>query len=138
MPKFKKETRKIGKEKKKKLSKEAFAYRTVVVSTVLGGIFLLASLFLNGGLFTYFMGKGTAWDIVDVSIKVAIIELSFSFFIISLGNYKELTGKPVRPKEIFLLFSLALVQTIRNFYVFLFTLIFLALILFYLYSIQEK
>ncbi len=138
MPKFKKETKRVGKEKKKRRSKEAFAYRTVVISTCLGGIFLLASLFLNGGLITYFMNKGTTWDFIDVTIKVTVIELNFSFFMISLGNFKELTGKPVKPKEIFLLFSLALVQTIRNLYVFIFTLIFLVVILYYLYTVQEK
>ena len=57
---------------------------------------------------------------------------------ISLGNYKELTGKPVKSKEILFLFGLSLVQTIRSLIVFIFTLIALLLVIFYLYLIQES
>ena len=57
---------------------------------------------------------------------------------ISIGNFKELTGKPVGLKEILLLVGLSLVQTMKNLYVFIFALIGLSLLLIYLYLIQES
>ena len=57
---------------------------------------------------------------------------------ISLGNYKELTGKPVKLKEILFLLGLSLIQTIRSLVVFILTLIGVFAILFYLYLIQES
>ena len=84
------------------------------------------------------MNRGIYWDILDVSIKVSLILLSFLFMMISIGNYKELTGKPVGLKEILLLIGLSLVQTMKNLYVFIFSLIGLAILLIYLYLIQES
>ena len=142
MPKFKKEQKKSVKSKK--ISEEAFLLKSVRISVILAGIFLVISLFFNGtefffeGIITIYVNKEIYWEILDNAIKVSVILFSFFFIMISIGNYKELTGKPVKLKEILLLIGLSLVQTIRNLWVFVFTLIGLLIILFYLYLIQDS
>jgi hypothetical protein len=142
MPKFKKEQKKSVKSKK--ISEEAFLIKSVRISVILAGIFLVISLFFNGtefffeGIITIYVNKEIYWEILDNAIKVSVILFSFFFIMISIGNYKELTGKPVKLKEILLLIGLSLVQTIRNLWVFVFTLIGLLIILFYLYLIQDS
>lgn len=118
--------------------KENLAFKSLTISIILAGVFLVVSLFLNGGVITLFMNKGFIWEVIDVSIKVSSILLCFLFFLISIGNYKDLTGKPVDWKELLLLFSLSLVQTFRSLWVFLITLIGLLVLLFYLYLTQES
>ncbi len=104
----------------------------------MGGLFLFLSILFNGGIITIAINDEIGWIIFDVIIKVSIILLCFFFMIISIGNYKELTGKPCDWKEIILLFLLALVQSCLHPLVFVFTLIGLTIILFYLYLIQES
>ncbi|KKL89943.1 hypothetical protein LCGC14_1909620 [marine sediment metagenome] len=58
--------------------------------------------------------------------------------ITSIGNYKELIGKPVDWKGLMLLFVISLGQTLLNIWVFIFTLFGLILILIYLTLVQEK
>jgi len=138
MPKFKDKSKKTSKSKRISDNDESDILKSLKNSAILGGIFLTFSLFFNTEIINYFMNRGIYWDILDVSIKVSLILLSFLFMMISLGNYKELTGKPVGLKEILLLFGLSLVQTMKNLYVFIFTLIGLGLLLIYLYLIQES
>ncbi|MFX1337121.1 MAG: hypothetical protein ACFFDK_00785 [Promethearchaeota archaeon] len=138
MPKFKKKSKRSLKSKRISESDESSILKSLKNSAILAGIFLTLSLFLNTEYIKYFMNRGIYWDILDVSIKVSLILLSFLFMTISLGNYKELTGKPVGLKEILLLVGLSLVQTMKNLYVFIFTLIGLGLLLIYLYLIQES
>ncbi|MFX1257440.1 MAG: hypothetical protein ACFFAN_06260 [Promethearchaeota archaeon] len=144
MSKFEKKTAKKKRSKSKKISEEKLAFRTVKISAILGGFFLALSTVFNGtewfidGIILNYMEKEIYWEILDVSIKVGVILLAFLFMMISIGNYKELTGKPVKLKEILLLVGFSLVQTIRDLYVFIFTLIGLALMLLYLYLVQEE
>ena len=138
MPKFKKELKKSSKSKKSFEDKKTNIMRSLRISAVLSGIFLTLSLFFNAEIITYFMNRGIYWDILDVAIKVSLILFGFLFMTISIGNYKELTGKPIGPKEMLLLIGLSLAQTIKNLYVFIFTLIGLVLLLIYLYFIQES
>jgi len=138
MSKFKKEPEIKSKKKGKSRSKEDFAYKTVVISAILGGFFLLVSLLFNGYIITIFMDIDLLFDIIDVSIKVGVILLFFLFTIISTGNYKELTGKPVELRDITLIFFLALLQSILHPYVFLLTFIGLIIIIFYLYLVQDN
>jgi hypothetical protein len=137
MPKFKKRPKKSSKSKRITERDERLILKSLKNSAILAGIFLTLSLLFNTEIVKYFMNRGIYWDILDVSIKVSLILLSFLFMMISLGNYKELTGKPVGLKEILLLVGLSLVQTMKNLYVFIFTLIGLGLLLIYLYLIQE-
>jgi len=147
MSKFKKKSKKAPKPKKiseDKISDDKFAFRTVIISAIIGGIFLVLSFFFNAtdwfyeGIIINYVDKEVYWDVLDISIKVSVILLGFLFMMISIGNYKELTGKPVNLIEILLLVGLTLAQTFRNLYVFVFTLIGLAVILFYLYMVQES
>ena len=142
MPKFKKETKE--ELKSKKVSSRVFMLKTVRSSIILAGVFLVLSLVFNGteyffeGITIKYLQKEIYLEIIDNSIKVGVILLSFIFMTISLGNYKEYTGKPIKFTELVFLFGLALVQTIRSLIVFIFTLVGLIIIIFYLYLIQES
>ena len=83
------------------------------------------------------MNQNLIWNIIDISIKVITILLFFLFMITSIGNYKELIGKPIDWKELLLLFVLSLGQAILNLWVFLTTLLGLILILIYLFLVQD-
>ena len=74
---------------------------------------------------------------LNVLIQVVTILLFFLFIMISVGNYKELTGKPLDWKELLLLIVLSLGQTLLNLWVFAFTFIGLFVIIIYLYLVQE-
>ncbi|MHA1150269.1 MAG: hypothetical protein ACTSR8_18740 [Promethearchaeota archaeon] len=155
MPKFKKESiSKQKKGKKRKISDEEFILKSIYTTAILAGVFLIISLFLNGTE-EYFNGilikvfkkemivetadntKINISEILDNTIKVAVILLFFFFSFVSLANYKELTGKPTTLTQGIFLGLLALLQTIRLLWVFLFTLIGIILILIYLYFIQD-
>lgn len=123
--------------KKKRKSDEEFAYRTVIVSAALGVIFYIISLLLNMGIVSIFNNINIIFDLIGGLIKVVAILLFFLFMMISIGNFKELTGNPLDWKELFLLLILSLGQTILNLGVFIFTLIGLVIILIYLYLVQE-
>jgi hypothetical protein len=135
MPKFKKEPE--SQKKPKKYTKKEQAFKSVKIATILSGICLVLSVLFNAEIITYFMDKGLTWDILDVSIKTGIILLFFLFSVISIGNYKDITGKPITIKEILLMVGLSLLQTINNLWVFLFTLLGLPLIILYFYLVQE-
>ncbi|MFX1570646.1 MAG: hypothetical protein ACFFCV_20090 [Promethearchaeota archaeon] len=129
------------KENEQKLKKnqfnESFAFRSVIVSAIFGGIFLVLSLLFNTEFITIFLNKGIIWNFIDILVKVIVILLFFLFIITSIGNYKELIGKPLNWKELALVFLFSIGQTILNVWVFLFTLFGLILLLIYLYLIQE-
>ncbi len=148
MPKYKKDQKKPSKSNK--VSEDAFLLRSVRISAILGGIFLLLSLIFNGTerFFDHIVTKllpsishllsPDYWVVVDNAIKVSVIIFAFFFMVISLGNYKEYTGKPIKIQEILILVGFSLLQTVRNLYVFAFTLMGLVLLLFYLYLVQES
>ena len=148
MPKYKKDKKKPPKSKN--ISEDAFLLRSVRISAILGGIFLLLSLVFNGTQRFYdhlvtkllpsisHLLQADNWVVVDNIVKVSVILFAFFFMIISLGNYKEYTGKPIKIQEILVLVGFSLIQTVRNLYVFIFTLIGLVLLLFYLYLVQES
>jgi len=125
------------KSKTRRRSDDKFAYRTVVISTVLSLIFFVVSLLFNTGIISIFADINLIFDIIDVLIKVIAILLFFLFMLISIGNYKETTGKPLGWKEFLLLFILSLGQTLLNFIVFIITFIGLLIVLVYLYLVQD-
>lgn len=137
MPKFKKEKKK-EKFSNKKTFNENFAYKTVIKSVVLAGLFFLVSILFNMEIIIFFMDKGGLWVIIDITIKVLAILFFFFFMIISIGNYKELTGRPLNFKLIFLMFVLSLLQAFRNPLVFTFTLFGLVIITIYMFFVQES
>lgn len=138
MSKIKKDSIKSESIKKKPIFIEKAAYRSVLLSSILGGIFLVLSIILNGEFIKIFTSDDLLWVSIDIVLKVLTILFFFFFMIISIGNYKELTGKPINFKIILLLFFLSLIQSFRNSIVFSFTLIGLLVIIVYLYVIQEN
>ncbi|MHA1106576.1 MAG: hypothetical protein ACTSPN_12790 [Promethearchaeota archaeon] len=132
---------KIKKENQLKRSKsndDKFAFKSVIRSTVLGGIFFIVSILFNGEILEIFDTSILLWNTIDSIMKVVFIMLFFIFMIISMGNYKELTGKPLNFKDIILLSVLSLIQAFRNPIVFTFTLAGLLILLVYLYLLQDN
>ncbi|MEJ2295645.1 MAG: hypothetical protein P8Y23_12885 [Candidatus Lokiarchaeota archaeon] len=137
MSKFKKNGSKLRKNTSKSKLDEKFAYKTVLVTAVFSGIFLFISVLFNTQIITLFMIENSIWFYVDIVIKVLVILLFFLFSIISIGNYKELSGKPLDFKIIFLLFILSLIQAYRNMWVFGFSFLGLIVIIAYFYFVQD-
>lgn len=137
MSKFKKDGSNLSKNTNKSKLDENFAYKTVLVTAVFSGIFLFISLLFNTQIITIFMIENSVWFYIDIVIKILVILLFFLFSIISIGNYKELSGKPLDFKIIFLLFILSLIQAYRNAWVFGFSFLGLIVIIAYFYFIQE-
>ncbi len=132
--------KKSGKEVKTRnqyYTDEEFAYRTVIISAIFGGVFYLISLLFNLEIILILPNQNIIWNIIDILIKVIVILLFFIFMITSIGNYKEITGKPLNWKELLLLILISIGQTILNPWIFIFTLFGLLVILIYLYLVQE-
>jgi hypothetical protein len=137
MSKIPKPSKKNAKLKGKNRSDDIFAFRSVIISAILGSIFLIISFLFNAKILIFFMNKSIIFTIIDISIKVVAILLFFLFIITSYGNYKELIGKPLNWKDLLIIFLLSLGQTILNLWVFALTLFGLTVILIYLFLVQE-
>jgi len=138
MSKFKKERSTAPTSRKSQNLDESFAYRTVILSTVLAGVFLVISILFNAELITFFMNRDLIWSIIDITLKVFAILLFFLFMIVSVGNYKDLIGKPLTIKELLLIFVISLLQSFKNSVVFAFTFIGLITFSIYIYLVQES
>ena len=138
MSKIKKENLKSGTVNRKTKLKEKSAYRSVILSAVIAGILLVISFFLNGGYLSLFTSENIFFQTLDITIKVLVILFFFIFMTISIGNYKELTGKPLDLKLIVLILIFSLIQSFRDSIVFSFSLIGLLLIIVYLFLVQEN
>jgi len=138
MSKIRKDTVKSESPKRKSKFIEKAAYRSVILSGILGGVFFGLSIILNGEIITIFTSDDLFWESIDIVLKILIILLFFFFMMISIGNYKELTGKPIDFKMVMLIFILSLIQSFKNSIVFSFTLISLLVIVVYLYLVQEN
>ncbi|MFX1308322.1 MAG: hypothetical protein ACFE8C_01355 [Promethearchaeota archaeon] len=137
MSKIPKQPEKKLKLKGKYQSDEKFAFRSVVLSAILGCIFFTISLLFNAEIITILMNKEIIWTIFDVFIKVFAVLLFFLFITTSYGNYKELIGKRLNWRELVLLILFSIGQTILNLLVFILTLIGLIVVLIYLFLVQE-
>ena len=132
---------KIKKEnqiKRSNVNDDKFAFKSVIRSAVLGGIFFIGSILFNSEILEIFDTSILLWNIIDSIIKVVFILLFFIFMIISMGNYKELTGKPLNFKDILLLSVLSLIQAFWNPIVLTFTFAGLLILLAYLYLLQDN
>ncbi len=138
MSKIKKENLKSGTINTKQKLEEKSAYRSVVLSAVIGGILLILSIFLNGGYLSLVISENFLFQTLDITIRVLVILFFFIFMTISIGNYKELTGKPLDLKFIVLIFIFSLIQAFRDSIVFSFSLIGLLIIIVYLFLVQEN
>ncbi len=137
MSKVPKDQIKEQKLKIRRRSDDKFAYRTVIISCILGIIFYVISFIFNIGLIPFFTESNILFTLLDILIKVIAILLFFLSMMISIGNYKELTGNPLGWKELLLLFVLSLGQTLLNLLVFSLTFIGLLFIVIYFYLVQE-
>jgi len=139
MPKFQKEQGKESRIREKQAFKEEFAFRSLVITTIIGVACFIVSIFFNVvEIFTILNLQGSFFDLIDLVIRISVVLLFFFFMMISLGNYKDLLGKPSNWKEIAFLFFLSMLQTMRNIYVFGFTLLGLIILVLYLYLIQDS
>ncbi|MHA1234772.1 MAG: hypothetical protein ACTSQL_06770 [Promethearchaeota archaeon] len=138
MSKIKKENLKSGTVNRKPKLKEKSAHRSVILSAIIAGILLVISILLNGGYISLISSENVLLQTLDVTVKVLTILFFFIFMTISIGNYKELTGKPLDFKLIVLIFFFSLIQSFRDSIVFSFSLIGLLLIMVYLFLVQEN
>jgi len=138
MSKVKKENDSIQNNKARPNLDERFAFRTVILSAVLSGVILIASVLFNGDIIKISMGDNILINFFNISFKVILILLFFVFIMISIGNYKELTGKPLDFKIVIILFIISLIQGFRNPLVVFFSFIGLICILIYMYLVQES
>ncbi|MFX0038457.1 MAG: hypothetical protein ACFFCY_04615 [Promethearchaeota archaeon] len=118
-------------------SDQSFAFRSIIISAVLGCISFIVSLLFNIEVITIFMNVNLLWTFVDLTIKILSVLLFFIFMITSYANYKELIGKRLNWKELLLLVLLSIGQTLLNLTVFILTLIGILIIMIYLFLIQE-
>jgi hypothetical protein len=137
MSKFKKDQLKSNKKTRKAKLDEDFAYKTVLLTAIFSGIILVLSLLFNAQIITIFMIENTFWYYIDILIKVLLIILFFLFSVISIGNYKELSGKPLGFSLVLLLFILSLIQAFGSAVVFGFSFIGLIILVTYFYFVQE-
>ena len=137
MSKVPKDQIKEQKLKIKRRSDDKFAYRTVIISCFLSIIFFVISFLFNIEVISIFTNNNILFTMLNVLIQVVTILLFFLFIMISVGNYKELTGKPLDWKELLLLIVLSLGQTLLNLWVFAFTFIGLFVIIIYINLVQE-
>ncbi|TFF87078.1 MAG: hypothetical protein EU550_04120 [Promethearchaeota archaeon] len=137
MSKFKKKSSKSNRKSNNSKLEEDLAYKTVRLTAFLSGLFLFISLLFNTQIITIFMIENSVWIYIDIILKIMVILLFFLFSVISIGNYKELTGKPLDFKILLLLFLLSLLQAFRNSLVFGFTFLGLLVIIAYFYFVQE-
>ena len=138
MSKIKKENLKLGTVNRKPKLEEKSAYRSVILSAVIGGLLLIISILLNGGYLSLFASENILFQTLDITIKVLVILFFFIFMTISIGNYKELTGKPLDLKLIVIIFIFSLIQSFRDVIVFSFSFMGLLVIIVYLFLVQEN
>jgi hypothetical protein len=137
MSKIPKESEKKFKSKKKNRNDDDFAFRSVLISAIFGGILFIISFLFNVEIVTIFMSGEILFTIIDVILKTFLVLLFFIFIITSYGNYKELVGKPLNWKDLLVIIVISIGQTILNLWVFILTLFGLIIILIYLYLVQE-
>ncbi len=147
MPKILKKSNKTSKKAIKDSSRIVNVKKTVNISLIITGILLFISLLLNGEIINIILDQFTIeqplidqpliLDIIDVSVKVSVLLLFFLLLIVSYSNYRELKGKPIGWLELVIISFLTLIQSFRNTWVFVFSLVGVVVLIIYLYLIQE-
>ncbi|MFW9950369.1 MAG: hypothetical protein ACFFKA_09640 [Candidatus Thorarchaeota archaeon] len=121
-----------------KSSEELFAFKSIIYSVIFSGILFIISVLLNGEIIPFFSSNNAILYTLGIILKVIIILLFFIFMMISIGNYKELSGKPIDFKITLLVFIVSIAQGFRNPLVFFFSFVGLVFILIYMYLVQES
>jgi hypothetical protein len=121
----------------KKESMEDFAYRTVIMSAIMAGITFIISLLFNGEFISLIIiSNHIILQIVENAIRILSIIFFYIFMITSIGNYKELTGKPVTWIELTFFFVISLIQSFLDLLIFSFTFLGLVILVIYFWIIQ--
>jgi len=134
MPKLKKSQNKAKKNQTRDI--EDYAFKSIIISAIFSGLCLTISLLFNGELISIIITDNMIWQLIEILIRVFSILFFFLFMIVIIGNYKELTGRPITWKTLTLIFILSIIQSILDLKVFIITLIGLILIIVYLYLTQ--
>jgi hypothetical protein len=118
-------------------SMEEFAYRTVILTAIMAGILFVISLLFNGEFISLTnISNNLVIQIVENSIRIGSIVFFYIFIITSIGNYKELTGKPVTWIELTFFFIISLIQAVLDLLVFSFTFLGLVIVVIYFWIVQ--
>ncbi|NHJ24386.1 MAG: hypothetical protein EAX89_07420 [Candidatus Lokiarchaeota archaeon] len=136
MSKIKKGNDLIQNNKEKQDFNDKFAFKSVIISAIIGGLFLIISILVNGEIIIIFINDNLVFQIFDIIFKVVLILLFFIFMMVSIGNYKELTGKPLDFKLVIVVFAISLIQGFRNPLVLFFSLVGLVFLVIYMYLVQ--
>ena len=91
MSKIPKQPEKKQKTKEKYRSDENFAFRSIIISAILGCISFIVSLLFNAEIITVFMNIDLLWTFIDISIKV-IPKNNHNFFHISSETISSSTS----------------------------------------------
>lgn len=140
MPKFEKERKKELNSQKNKDFNQDLAFKSLLFTLFLGSIIFIISIIFNvvDILSLLSINQNQLVEILNIGIKVVTPILFFFFMLTSIGNYKDLLGKPADWIDILFLFCISLFQTVRNTIVFGLTLIGLIILILYFYIIQEE
>ena len=118
-------------------SMEEFAYRTVILTAIIAGILFVISLLFNGEFISLTnISNNLVIQIIENSIRIGSIVFFYIFIITSIGNYKELTGKPVTWIELTFFFIISLIQSVLDLLVFSFTFLGLVIVVIYFWIVQ--
>ncbi len=134
MPKLKKIEKKAKKDRPRDV--EDYAFKSIIISALFSLLCLIISLFFNGELISITINDNVIWQLIEILIRVFSILFFFLFMIVIIGNYKELTGKPISWKTLTFVFILSIIQSFLDLKVFIITLIGLIFLTIYLYLIQ--
>lgn len=116
---------------------EDFAYRTVILTAIMAGVLFVISLLFNGEFISLTaISDNLIFQLIENTIRISSIIFFYIFMITSIGNYKELTGKPVSWIELTLFFILSLIQSVLDLLVFLFTFLGLVIVVIYFWIVQ--
>ncbi|TFF98869.1 MAG: hypothetical protein EU547_00220 [Promethearchaeota archaeon] len=125
------------KDSNNKKTMEDFAYRTVILSALMAGISFVISLLFNGEFVSITALNNTLiLEIIENAIRILSILFFYIFIITSIGNYKELTGKPVTWIELSVFFIISLIQSFLDLLIFSFTFLGLVIVIIYFWIIQ--
>mgnify|MGYP006282764305 CR=1 FL=1 len=128
---------KLRKDHNNEKSMEDFAYRTVIVTAIMAGVMFIISLLFNGEFISLTkLNNNLVIQIIESIIRIGSIVFFYIFIITSIGNYKELTGKPVTWIELTFLFIISLIQGVLDLLVFSFTFLGLVIVVIYFWIVQ--
>ncbi|MBD3351778.1 MAG: hypothetical protein GF364_09865 [Candidatus Lokiarchaeota archaeon] len=142
MPKYKKYRKKRREEYKEEMEKisdiKQDMYSSSIKSLLIGAGFFVVSLLLNGNLIPIPVEEGNYLDIILIIVKSILIIGFFGFTMVGLANNLELRGSPASIREVIIITSIALIQSVRSGAVFGISLLGIVIFCVYLWLLQPK